>query len=85
VATKETNTMLESLEISSAEAKRESGLAILSSVSHFNPRLLTDELLAKLNLRLVDSSMKVRINAASAIRRKVFTFGGQGSQSGKPG
>jgi hypothetical protein len=51
-----------------SESKRESGLALLSSMTSFNHRIMTNELLSKLNLRLVDTSMRVRVNAACVVR-----------------
>ena len=57
------------LDLSSlSETKRENSLALIASITRFNPRLVTPELLAKLHLRLTDASLRVRVLAANALR-----------------
>ena len=51
-----------------SETKRENSLALISSITRFNPRLVTPELLSRLHLRLMDASLKVRVLAANALR-----------------
>ena len=51
-----------------SEYKRLQSLELFSSMTRFNPRFITSDFLSKLNLRLVDSSLRVRVSAATTVR-----------------
>ena len=70
-----------------SETKRESTLALISSITRFNSRLVSPELLAKLHLRLMDAVPKVRVLAANALRNIATeaSMVGRLIQAGTPG